>query len=166
MKKLMTFVLSAVFVVSLLTPKNARAGMFFPAVLPVATIGAYALFGTGITGAALEMTGERKLSKILLGFAGKIAWPVIGILVLDGEENQGIYFAEITKEESETRGITSSERESYNSQIDELNLILDEVSSKLAAVKEPTLEASKDFWAEYAVYIHADTKSAINKLSR
>ncbi len=84
-----------------------------------------------------------------------------GIIILDGE--QQIEFRELTNEEARRIGLSPAEQESYNSELDQTNSILSEVSAELTELSKA--EDAARIWEGHRDLINPLTYAAIKKIA-
>ncbi|EQC45540.1 hypothetical protein [Bacteriovorax sp. Seq25_V] len=137
----------------------------------VNSFGAMSLF-TG--GSSLALTG---LGVFLGGvFAGGTEvivtgtkLPIVGSigilagLVLLDEQNDTFVFTELSKGQIEELSLDESTVEIYNSDISELNMIIEDVNSQM--VQGMTAEDSAAIWGEYLEYVSPETREVLKKIA-
>ncbi len=153
MKKLQVALLSIILSTGFVSTSHA-------AVASIATLsGAYgvglkfALVGLGwiYAGKSFENSSKK------LGLIGMVT----GAILLD-ESGQKISFQNITIPDAKKAGITLAEMLAYNSEIEEINMVFDEVVSTLE--KQPSEENAFDIWADYQEALSQDAFNALKKL--
>lgn len=90
---------------------------------------------------------------------------ILGLAVLDGEEGQSAQFNKLSAKNALELGISEAERLSYNSQLDEANMIASEVESVLANT-EASAENAKQAWLSLKDNLAPETFSAMQKISQ
>lgn len=85
-----------------------------------------------------------------------------GVILLD-EETGSFEFSQLDNQAVKELGITEREAETYNSEIEEVNIIFAEVSGSLD--EESSVEESKELWAEYSEFVSPETFQVMQKLA-
>lgn len=166
MNKLRIFIAILLTVVTLTHSKPSQAAVGAVVSTPVLIAG-LAIAGTGVIGTAIyaakcspgEYQGLCQLIFIMVGV------PVIalGLVVLDGEQEVG--FREISDSEAKELGITSEELRSFNDEIDQANMLINEVRSELSQIKDATAEDSRAAWNELKDLVSPATYAAMQKIA-
>lgn len=112
----------------------------------------------GAGGSLVVATAGRPIEDFLLV-------TLLGVVLLDGEHEQRIEFTSLNKDQGRKLGITEAERRSYNSEIDQVNFIVEEV---LLGIESTTkdVEASKRAWADVKDSVSPETFFALTKIAR
>lgn len=168
MKKLKAIVLSLALVTTLIqsSPSKAAVGaLFAPGLVVVGlvmTVGGAAATPLIMACASHGGCGSKK-NRILgtIGFAGIIS-AVTGVIVL--EDKQSLEFVSIDETEALSKGITLSEMNSYNSEVDQINALSSYVDAELSMVKNPSKEDSASLWQSVSGELSPETLSALQKL--
>lgn len=123
--------------------------------------GAVALSGLASAGVGLLATTNASScdggSCVVFLFLGLVAGAV---LLEDGADN--FAFSELSIDQAQELGLSAESIQIYNSEIDEVNLILEEVTSHLTA--QSSVEESKTLWKEYKEFLSPQTFSVMQKL--
>ena len=99
---------------------------------------------------------------------------VLGLLIagiaLDGSNGQDIQFAKIEDEQkARTLGFSKNELDSYNSEIDQINLVREEVMSAVASTQVKSdrekVVIAKALWNEKSKELSAEAFSGVQKVS-
>lgn len=153
MKKLQVVLLSLILSTGFVSTTHA-------AIASIATLGGaygvglkYALVGLGWVYAGKSFENSSKK----LGLIGIVT----GAILLD-EKSEKITFSTIEVEEAKKAGLTASEVIAYNSEIEEINMVFDEVVSIIA--KQPSEKIAVDVWTEYQEALSIDAFTALKKL--
>lgn len=142
--------------------RPAKASLFVPGLGAVASAGVYIFAGAAIGGWLLEdFSYGRKLYRL----ASRLAWPMFGLIILDGENGQTASFQALTKEQAKEKHISEVEMISYNNEVDELNAISSEVEEKLSVQDDKSVQASAILWGTFVDQIEPDTIKALRKLA-
>ncbi len=75
-----------------------------------------------------------------------------------------IKFDFMTKDIASKLGVSKSEMESYNHDLDQLNAMMTEISHELGMMKKPTIDDSVELWSGLKGAVSASTLAAIQKL--
>ncbi len=76
------------------------------------------------------------------------------------------HFSFMSKDMAVKLGISSVEMESYNRELDQLNVLMDEISHDLEAMKKPTLDDAVSLWSGLKGAVSASTLAAIKKITK
>ncbi len=87
----------------------------------------------------------------------------VGVVILDGE--QAVEFQELDKKKATLLGVSESERESFNSELDQVNMLLEEVTEKMTSLESPTAQDSADAWNNVKDLVSPLTFSAMQKIA-
>lgn len=163
MKKLKVF-LAIVLTVTALShskPSQATVGAFVGG--PVLIAGLVLTGSAGIWSAYhfRKCEGGHECRGLMVLIAGIVLLP--GLLVLDGE--QGIEFKELTTREASHLGITASALEIYNSEVEQANMLMAEVTSELSRIEKPTEADSKVAWNNVKDLVSPATYSVMQKIA-
>jgi hypothetical protein len=97
---------------------------------------------------------------IPLALGGLVA--LSGLITLDGE--QKLQFIPLTKDDAIKIGATEEERQSFNSELDQANTLLTEVTDQITAMDNATVEDSARIWTEVRDLVSPATYSAMLKI--
>jgi hypothetical protein len=165
MKQLRIFfaVLLTVVTLSHSRPTQAAVGAAFST--PVLIAGIVIAGGgvvTTVAGVASCKPGDN--SGLCAGLVILVLAPVVllGLVVLEGE--QKAEFRELSKEEANKLGISSNELAVYNSEVDQANMLVADVSAELSKIEKPTNEDSGVAWAKVKDLVSAETFSVMQKI--
>lgn len=166
MKALSTLAIATCLTVSLSFSRPAQASVIGVAFSPVVLVG---VLGPSAVGAANKYIIKSKgIDRILTKFSTPLlAWTFgsfMGLMILDGEETQSYSYNQMSEEEALKLGLTSVELESYNSEVDQLNYLVAEVSGELARAENPTIDQSVKIWDELKPSLSPNTLSAVTKM--
>ena len=75
-------------------------------------------------------------------------------------------FAFMTEDDAKKFGITKSQMESYNRELDQLNEMMSEVSHELEVMKRPTVEDAMSLWSGLKGAVSTATLEAIQKITK
>lgn len=87
----------------------------------------------------------------------------IGLVVLDGE--QQIVFQEVDSSAAKKLGLTEEERQSFNTELDEANMLLSDVNAQVAELRNPTSRDSARIWNVMKDLVSPATFSAMVKIA-
>jgi predicted tellurium resistance membrane protein TerC len=156
------FILSLTLILTLtisLAPKRADAivGLATGAA-PVAVTGLVIALGGRLmiySAANGHMDEFSSLAYALIGLYGIF----VGTVVLD-ENNLSVEFSKVNPETTSKLGLSSDEVEIFNSEIDELNLMANEISSRAKTVNE-----AASLWDEVRVDFSPETFSVLKAIT-
>lgn len=94
-------------------------------------------------------------------FLGLPAMIILGVVLLDEESGQ-IKFDEVDADQASKLGLTANEIEVYNSEVYEVNILVEEVSASL--VTESTLKDSVELWDEMKEFVSPETFKVMQTL--
>ena len=94
-----------------------------------------------------------------------MATVMVGLVILDEKDQQGVSFGTLDGKTAEILNITPSELDAYNSELDEVNAIRDEVTARLLESKNPTVQLSQKSWNELKGSISLEAFSVVEKIS-
>lgn len=168
MKLLKSSLLALVAVLMLSTAKPSQAAVGALTANP-----ALALTGLKVTGGGAALLGigmmAGRADNSMMGMAGLmpgvigLALAGVGLIILD--ENQGVSFDELTQEQAQKIGLSSSELEQFNSEIDQVNALASHVDAELSLLSNPSVEDSAAIWASIKDAVSPETFSAMQKIS-
>ena len=128
----------------------------------VTTVGSIAMTAIGVAEMNHDHEGRMDgLGAVVFGVTGVL----LGLVILDSSDQQGVGFAAIDAKTAENYGVSSVEMQAYNSELDEVNAVRDEVTAKLLQSKNPTMEQSQATWSELKVSISPEAFSVVEKIS-
>lgn len=152
-------------------PQNANAlvGLVI-ANAPLAIAGAAATAGAAGFEAYAFYSGQSEGyddGQLSAAFAALMTVPLglFGLVLLDGAIGQTIQYKAVNAQEAQKLGLTSEEVASYNSHLEEVNLVLQSVESDLGEIKNPTTKDSAAVWSKYSGALPQATMSATAKIS-
>jgi len=155
MKKLLVTVLTVIVTMAPVQKTQAAAAAIM-ALSGVGAAGSVALAGLGSMGAGALGTavaqGNSRCRVICLEYV--LIGGFIGMILLDEEEGD-ISFVKIDPSRASELSLTSSEIQTFNSEIEEANIIFEDVVANLDEYS--TLEQSKQLWNEVKEFVSADT---------
>jgi hypothetical protein len=147
MKQFKSLVFSLLLTFSIL-PLSSKAAVGVPLASPlivgagvVVILGGGAATGLGIS----QIKHQNPIGGSLITLGG-IAMAAFGLFILEGE--QRMVYSELDATQGKTLGLTASEVEIYNSELDQVNAINGEVAEELGALKHPTQADSVLAWME------------------
>ena len=144
-------------------PSQATVGAFVAAPVLIAGI---AITGTGIVGTAIYASkcGNGDLNEICKALIVILGIPVIavGLIVLDGE--QDIAFSELSASEASRLGVSEAELATYNSEIDQANMLMADVKSELSKLEKPTAQDSVKAWSAVRDLVSPATYATMQKI--
>ncbi|MFL5783590.1 MAG: hypothetical protein ACJ76H_03200 [Bacteriovoracaceae bacterium] len=168
MKKKFKVLFAMLFIVGSLThSKHSEAAVSLAtggtAVVGLAVMGtgaAAGIIGTVIIGSTCsEMGCLAKLFPMAAG-AGIVA---LGLIILDGE--QTIEFKTLDKKSASALGVTETERESFNEELDQANMLLADVSVEMSKLENPTAEDSVHAWNQVKDLVSPATFATMQKIA-
>ncbi|MGK5090295.1 hypothetical protein WDW86_22335 [Bdellovibrionota bacterium FG-2] len=160
-KSLSIAVLSLFLATSITAPKESHALIGIGVTSAFGVIGAPILIG----GIALTAVGATKVVTGLTSNTGEglltaMAFSVItgvGLLILDQDGAQTARFAVMTQEQALSLQVSNASLKIYNQNLDELNAIAATIATKLAAMKQPTIQDSARLWDAYKSELSPET---------
>ncbi|MBD65994.1 MAG: hypothetical protein CME62_12355 [Halobacteriovoraceae bacterium] len=164
MKNMKALLLALMVATTLVVPKKSEA-----AVSLFTGNGILALYGLGATVAGpVAFVGgvadvDSKFSLPLI-WGGALSF-VAGIIMLDGEQEQMMAFETLSPDKSNALGLTNIQSETFNAEIDQANIILEEVSFEVEQLDNRGYEDIRGLWNEYGEYLSPETFQAIEKIS-
>lgn len=87
----------------------------------------------------------------------------VGVVILDGD--QTIEFNSLSTRDAALLGVSKRERLSFNEELDQVNMLLEEVSAEMADIKDPTAELSVAAWHEVKDLVSPLTFSTMQKIA-
>ncbi|MBD65992.1 MAG: hypothetical protein CME62_12345 [Halobacteriovoraceae bacterium] len=151
-------------VITSITPKKSEAAIgAATGNAPMVIAGIAAPFVVSGTILAFEVA-EGGRYQGALAFLSLFVTVPLGIILLDGEEEQAIEYTLMDKDMANDMGVTNAEMNSFNMEIDQANILLEEVSIKTQELVEPTPEAVRAIWEEYQEFVSLETFSAMEKI--
>lgn len=87
----------------------------------------------------------------------------IGLVLLD-ENTQELSFGEISEERANELGIAKAEREEFNSQLEEVNFLKDDLLIELSSLDSPTMEDANAMWEDRKDVLSENAYSALEKV--
>ena len=90
-----------------------------------------------------------------------------GLIILDASDKnqQGAGFAAMNEKTAATLEVSPLEMQAYNSELDEVNAVRDEVTARLLESKNPTVELSQSAWSDLKGSISPAAFSVVEKIS-
>lgn len=163
MKRMSSLFLALMVMLSVSVTRPAKASLLVPQLGAVATAGVYIFAGAAIGGWLMEdFSYGRKLYRL----ASRLAWPVFGLIILDGKEGQSASFQAITAKQAKEKKLTEEELTSYNAEVDELNALSTEVAEQLAQQEDQSVQAASILWGGMVDEIDPETLAALRKLAK
>lgn len=151
--------ISCALIVTMVAPARASLGMGFAA--PAAVVAGVAAIGLS-GGAAYGGYRLIKKGKTAAGIAVMVlatAGAFIGVMLLDGQ--QEAEFSELTPDSAGALGVTASEREVYNSEVEQVNAIAREIGSELHRQGSESAELARDLWVELGTQLSPETMKTV-----
>lgn len=156
----------------LITPTKSQAAVGLVASGGVAILGlamaggSVVTFGVAATIASGSSCGD--CAGAAIGFLGILLLIpfVLGLLLLDGEEGQQVAFSTLDLEQAAEIGVTKSELKIYNSEIDEANMLMAQVTQELAVQEDASPEQAKKLWDELSDSVAPATFKVMQKIAQ
>ncbi len=175
MLKFNTFFLSACILsgVTLSQPSQALVAGLAGAT-PIAMAGLYVASGSFVGSIAISQincalgpkyacnssaTRQSKIRHQVIKWGANIA--AIGIVVLESE--QSVQFTHLSESQGEALHLSVQERESFNTELDQVNMMFAQVSQTLG--QDGNVEQAASLWNELSGTVSTDTFSAMTKIS-
>ncbi len=133
--------------VSFAAPAAVVAGVAILVVSAGGAYGGYRLIKTGRTGLGIA------------AFAVTAVGGYFGLLILDGE--QSAKFAELSAEAAQELGVSESDREIFNSEVEQVNAIAREIGSELVKADSDSVELSRDLWIDLGSELSPETMKTV-----
>jgi hypothetical protein len=86
----------------------------------------------------------------------------IGLVMLDGE--QQVEFRELSKAEANKLGVTATDLEIYNSEVDQANMLMADVKAELSKIEKPSVEDSGVAWSGVKDLVSPATYATMQKI--
>ncbi len=147
-------------------PSQAAVGLFTGG--SVAVVG-LAVIGTGVVGGWIAteiMTDGCSDLGCLIGiipFIAGAAVAAIGVVILDGD--QTIEFQTLNKAAAARLKLSEVERQSFNEELDQANMLLADVSAEMSKIAKPTAQDSVNAWNDVKDLVSPATFSAMQKIA-
>ncbi len=167
MKRLSTFVLASLVAVSVSVSRPAQAvALGGPLSFPVGFVGFMgpSIVGLTVNGFFPKSKASRWLGKHAMSITIANVAVALGMILLSDEKGQTVSFKEISSADAQSKGLTKVEAESFNSEVDQLNIMAAHVDAELSKLEKPTIEASVALWSDLKSNLSTETISAVNKL--
>lgn len=122
--------------------------------------------GLVVAGGGLVLTnvrGDHWSDSLANAFFGLIAMGA-GLVILDGENS--VVFDAVTAKEAKKIGLTKSEFLSFNSEIDQVNAVMNMVSEEVSQINNATAKESAEVWDNAREHLSAETFSAMVKVAQ
>ena len=87
---------------------------------------------------------------------------LMGLVIMD-EETQTLKFNTLSDKLAQDKGVNLEDAAIYNSEIEEVNIIFNEVTSQLT--KDSTVEDSKKLWSEHQDMLSVETIKVLKTIS-
>lgn len=161
MKMIKTLVLASLMTIVPVRQSNAAVSAVL-AIAGTGGAGAVALAGLGSVGVGFLATMNSSSCDgggCLVGF---LLGATVGAILLDNETGK-FEFKKLDLDNAKSLGLNAREMEIYNSEIEEVNLVFEEVSSQLS--NESTIEESEALWSEYQDYLSSESFEVMKKLA-
>lgn len=155
-KMLKTLMLTLIITTSAIPAKSSAGVGLLTGNVPLAIVGGGL---TGISSAATFMD--------LDGFDESPVWflsSLLGLLILDGEHGAELEFSNINSNDITGTGHTSEDIEIYNSELDQINLIFEQVEHDLSRIDDPTMEDSRLAWESYRMSVSPESYSVMQSI--
>jgi hypothetical protein len=152
-------IVSCALVATMVAPARAAVGITFAA--PLAVVAGVAAMGVS-AGAAYGGYRLIKQGKTAIGVGVMIlsaGGGYFGFLLLDGQ--QSAKFSELSAEGAADLGISATDLEIYNSEVEQVNAIAREIGSELAAQNSDSADLARDLWMEYGTQLAPETMKTV-----
>ncbi len=90
----------------------------------------------------------------------------VGLIALDGQQGQTVSLTSIDNKLAAELNISEHEQAMYNSELEELNFIMTEVSEEISRFNKPTVREAKDVWARFENVISPESMKVLTQLSQ
>lgn len=87
----------------------------------------------------------------------------IGLVLLDKNTSE-LSFGEITDSRAKQLGLTKDEQEAFNSQLEEINFLKDDMIEELSTMKNPTLDDANRMWNQSQDILEKNAFIALTKV--
>lgn len=137
-------------------PSQAAIGVIFSPVLVTAGL---VLAGGGVVATLTTSSNQGGLAQFLIG----LYIVAIGLVVLEGE--QEMLYAPLSPEQGKIIGLTKVELNSYNAEIDQINILTAHVDAEVATIKDATEADAANIWTSVKDTLAPETFSALVKVT-
>ena len=168
MHKLKLF-LAVLLTVTTLThskPSHAAVGAFTAgsavAVVGLVVMGAGAVGGVYFTAKILKKCDGLSCFKAIIPILGGAAVIFGGLMILDGE--QEIEFKALNQKEASLLNVSEADLALYNSEIDQANMLMANVTSELSKISNPSADDSVAAWNDVRDFVSPATFSVMQKI--
>lgn len=171
--KSIRFVFAIVFALTLtLRPVKSEAAIGAIVAAPAAVTVGLCIAGTGVGIAvadiAIGLLSDPEIHYPTGIFTAIFAVPLLGLGLIVLEEKQGAVYSAIAPwsvEGAEKLGLTPSEIDSFNSEIDQVNALAAHVDSEMAARGSKDPQVASQIWLEVKDAVAPETFSAMVKVT-
>lgn len=163
MKHVRSFIFILMAFITLMSSKPSQAAVGAMVGSPVVVTAGILVAGGGVTAAVVDLTTPGQWTGIFALFVG-LPLLLLGVLILDGE--QSLSFAPLSAEDAKKLGVTSSERKSFNAEIDQINALASHVDAELTEMKSEDPAVAGALWTEVKEMITPESFSALVKVSK
>ncbi|MBD65993.1 MAG: hypothetical protein CME62_12350 [Halobacteriovoraceae bacterium] len=163
MKNIKTLFLALIIATTFITPKKSEAAIgLATGTTPLVIAGIAAPLAVGGVLELAEGTDDMRGMAFWIG-AIVIGIP-LGIILLDGEEEQAIEYTLMDEKMANKMGVTRDEMNSFNQEIDQANVLLEEVALETETLDNPTAEDVRGIWENYQDFVSPETFSVMEKI--
>lgn len=131
-----------------------------PAQAAVGTGGGAVIAGLALAGGGLYSIRKcNNLGCLDIGAMMMLA----GIIILEGEQEIG--FRELSPDEATKLGVSASELETYNDEVDQANMLVSDVASELSEFENPSAQDSATIWNSVKDFVSPATYKVMQKIA-
>ncbi len=167
MKKFTAFLVALTILSAPVAPTRAEAAIGIVTRFPLAIVAGGVTIAAGAGSVALGLTCDEcsivtSVTLILVGVGAAI----VGLVLLDERGPTKLVYRQTSEHEAALIGLTPLEREEFNSSLEEINAVAQQVGRELALRERPTLEDSRVIWERYRTRIPTEAAfTAAGKVS-
>jgi hypothetical protein len=88
-----------------------------------------------------------------------------GMFVLDGENGRQIQFSELESEQAEGLNISEDERLIFNSELDQANSLVSQVTKNVSSLEKPTAKDAANEWDKLADSVAPETLKTMKAIA-
>lgn len=158
MNKIKGLLLAMLIFVSVQPKSHALVGL---------ATGTAPLIIAGLAGGAaphviIELQDDRREAKDFFHFLFGLFTIPFTVIMLD--DDSGVEFTALSEEMAAGLNLTAEERESFNGELDMVNIIFEEVALKTEEIADPTVEDTQFLWEQYREAVSPATFNALEKI--
>lgn len=160
MKYLKKSMVSCVLMATIISaPARSAVGVSFAA--PAAVVAGVAILVVGAGGAygTYRLAKAGKTGAAIAAGLVTAAGSYFGFIILDGQKEAK--FAELSADAAQDLGVSESDREIFNSEVEQVNAIAREIGSELVKANSDSVELSRDLWIDLGSELSPETMKTV-----